>query len=306
MTDMSEEDQLKQRLGTYLKLATTSEGFQELYDSSKESFDKAQVGSGWFPSEIAVDAYAVRNIPVEAAVKAAEAKKPDIFAVLMLFRRPKPESVSLLDRKIRWQPFWIVSGLHWCLFFRGGRYKIPVSEDIVAISVNSHAQDLYFDEEHEKLKPTIPDELKGLASNVGSILAPTEKYFILSEGVTELAYHYDEATLYLDTHGRISTKIEKIMSLNLSIFKVSSHGDLKVKGIKTEVSEPMETKEGIVKNLHDRIVHRPKAFRKILENCFEVTRLQLVYVPVYTFQCQYRDKLKELQIDGVTGEFMKP
>ena len=87
--------------------------------------------------------------------------------------------------------------------------------------------------------------------------------------------------------------------------KIKHINNLNVKGLKCDVSRSAESKTGIVNRLRERIVRPPTAFQSILENHFEVTKLQTVFLPVYVFHYQHKDKIKEIRINGVTAEVMK-
>jgi len=85
------------------------------------------------------------------------------------------------------------------------------------------------------------------------------------------------------------------------MFKINDEKDLQVEGVEVDIQPFSESKAGVIRRLHDMIVRPPRSFRKVLENFFEVTRLQVVYVPVYILRFQYKDKIKELMMSGVTG-----
>jgi len=291
---------LKDRLQTYLQLTRDAEKFEESYRLAKVNLEAARTGTGWNPKSIPVESYALRVIPANAAIEAGEASKVKLLSILGILRRPKPEQVRLISKRLCWYPFWLVEGVYWCFFFRRADYSVSVPEDVLAVYVGGIMVDVNLE---ERRTPThlLPRALRELGKGVEKIYAPAPKYVTFGEVVKEFAYRYSDAALYLDSRGQSSHGFRDLLSKRFPMFKISDEKDLEVEGVKVDVQPFSETKMGIVRRLHDKIVHPPHSFRKVLDHFFEVTKLQVVYVPIYILQFQYKDEIKELMMSGVTG-----
>ena len=74
-----EKEQLKDRLQMYLQLTRNAEKFEESYRLAKVNLEAARTGTGWSPSSIPVETYALRAIPASAAIEAGEERtKPPV------------------------------------------------------------------------------------------------------------------------------------------------------------------------------------------------------------------------------------
>jgi len=298
--DAVEKEQLKDRLQMYLQLTRNAEKFEESYRLAKLNLEAARTGTGWSPGSIPVETYALRTIPAGAAIEAGEASKVKLLSILGVFRRPKPEQVRLISKRLHWYPFWLVEGVYWCFFFRRADYSVSVPEDVLAVYVGGKMVDVNLE---ERRTPThlLPRALRGLGKEIEKIYAPAPKYVTFGEVVKEFAYRYSDATLYLDARGQHSYGFRDLLSKRFPMFKINDEKDLEVEGVKVDVQPFSETKTGVIRRLHDRIVRPPQSFRKVLDHFFEVTKLQVVYVPVYLLQFQYRDEIRELMMSGATG-----
>ncbi len=297
---MPQKEQLRDRLQMYLQLTRNAEKFQESYNLAKVNLEAARTGTGWDPESVPVETYALRAIPASAAIEAGESSKTKLFSVLGIFLRPDPDEVRLISKRLHWYPFWLVEGVYWCFFFRKADYSVSVPEDVIAVHVGGQMVDVNL-EERRAPPHLLPRALKGLGKGVGQIFAPAPKYVSFGEVVQEFAYRYFDDTLYLDSRGFHSLGFHELLSKKFPMFKTKDEKDLQVTGVEVDVQPFSEPKAGVIRRLHDSVVRPPLSFRKVLENFFEVTKLQVVYVPVYILRFQYEDKIKELMMSGVTG-----
>lgn len=298
---MPEKQQLKDRLQMYLQLTRNAGKFEESYKLAKVNMEDAKTGTGWDPDSVSVETYALRMIPASAAIEAGESSKLKLFSVLGIFLKPKPEEVRLISKRLHWYPFWLVEGVYWCFFFRKADYSVSVPEDVLAVHVGGQMVDVNL-EERRAPSQLLPRTLKGLGKGVGRIFAPAPKYVSFGEVVQEFAYRYSDASMYLDSRGFHSLEFHELLSKKLPMFKIKGEKDLQVKGVEVDIQPFSEPKAGVIRRLYDSIVRPPLSFRKVLENFFEVTKLQVVYVPIYILRFQYKDRIEELMMSGVTGK----
>jgi len=297
---MQKRLQLKDRLQMYLQLTRNSGKFEESYKHAKVSMVDARTGTGWNPDSVSVETYALRVIPASAAIEAGNSSKLKLFSILGFLFRPKSEDVRLISKRLHWYPFWLVEGVYWCFFFRKADYSVTVPEDVLAVHVGGQMVDVNL-EERRAPSQLLPRTLKGLGKGVGRIFAPSPKYVSFGEVVQEFAYRYYDASMYLDSRGFHSLEFHELLSKKFPMFRTKGEKDLQVKGMEVDIQPFSEPKAGVIRRLHDSIVRPPLSFRKVLENFFEVTKLQVVYVPVYILRFQYKDRIKELMMSGVTG-----
>ena len=296
-------DELSTRLQRYLELTKNAEEFSEFYKLSKTGFEEAQAGNGWDPEKIQEELIKLKYIPLDDALSVAEQRKTKPFSLLYgLLRKARSDAVNLIGKMLCWFPYWIVSGYHMCFYFRGATYKVPVSDDVLAVHLGGKVRDVHM-QDRPFNGATLISEVRrqGNLKNEGS----AQKQIVLSGDATELAYHYMEGSLYLDMYGREDENFKNLIMSSPRTSKIKHFSNLKVKGLRTDITRSVESKAGIVKRLLDRTVHPPTAFQSILENRFEVTKLQTVFLPVYVFHYQYKDQIKEIRINSVTGQAMK-
>jgi hypothetical protein len=296
-------EDLSDRLQKYLEMTKSAEEFSEFYKISKTGFEEAQAGNGWDPEEIQAELIELKHIPLEDAERVADMSKTKLFPRFYgLLGKPGKEEVYLIGEMLCWFPYWIVSGYHMCFYFRGATYNIPVNEDVVAVHVGGKIRDVHMHGQQLNGSTLIS---KVRRRNGVDELESTPRHIVLSGDVTELVYYFKEGSLYLDMYGRRNEGFNDLMLSSPRMSKIKRLSDLNVKGLKCDVSRSAESRTGIVKRLRERIVRPPTAFQSILENRFEITKLQKVFLPVYVFHYQYKDRIKEVRINGVTGEVMK-
>ncbi len=295
---MSED--LSDRLQKYLEMTKSAEEVSEFYKVSRTGFEEAQAGNGWSPEGIKEELIELKHIPLDDALNVSELSKTKLFPRFYgLLGKPQKEDVELIGKMLCWFPYWIISGYHMCFYFRGTTYNIPVNEDVVAVHLGGKIRDVHIQGKPFN-GPTLISKVKASED-----IKSSPRHIVLSGDVTELVHYYQEGSLFLDMFGRREAVFKSFMLASPRMSKIKHISNLNVKGLKCDVSRSAESKTGIVNRLRERIVRPPTAFQSILENHFEVTKLQTVFLPVYVFHYQHKDKIKEIRINGVTAEIMK-
>jgi len=286
-------DEIKQILGA------TIEQFESLFESAG-GFDESRVGNGWDPANLRETIYMVTPMALSDALELGESRKRSLFGLpLIRFLRIRLVEVKMVGTpKVQFVPFWVAQGYHECFFFRGSSYRINVGDDVLAVEVEGRVRNLISEEKPFRF---LPEGLRRTAGKLGSLLTPKPKYFAVNDA-TELAYQYSEGTIYVDAYGREDVKLQEFMKSELPMREISDPEQLVMSEIGTQLVQPIETKEGVVRKLHEKTVKAPRTFIKILSNRFEVTKLSLIYVPFYVFRYRHKGRVKELRINGFTGE----
>jgi len=281
-------DEIKRILGA------TVEQFESLFESAG-GFDESRVGNGWDPTNIRETTYMVTPMAFNDAVQLGESRKRSLFSLpLIRLLKIRLEEVKMIGApKVQFVPFWVAQGYHECFFFRGNSYRINVGEEVLAV-----VRDLISD---EKPFQFLPEGQRRTSGKIGSLLPPKMKYFTVNDA-TELAYQYSEGTIYVDTYGHEDVKLQEFMELGPPMREISDPAQLMTSEIGMQLIQSIEVKEGVVRKLHERIVKAPRTFIKILSNRFEVTKLSLIYVPFYIFRYRHKGDVKELRMNGFTGE----
>ena len=289
-------DEIKRILGA------TVEQFESLFESAR-GFDESRVGNGWDPTNVRETTYMVTPMALNDALQLGESRKRSLFGLpLIRFFRIRLQEVKMLGApKLQFVPFWVVQGYHECFFFRGSSYRINVADDVLAVEVEGRVRNLIAEEKPFRF---LPEGLRRTAGKLGSLLAPKPKYFTVND-TTELARQYSEGTIYVDAYGREDVKLQEFMKSELPMREISDPEQLMMSEIGTQLVQPIETKEGVVRKLHEKIVKAPRTFIKILSNRFEVTKLSSIYVPFYIFRYRHKGRVKELRMNGFTGEVVE-
>jgi len=293
LSDDERLDEIKQILGA------TIEQFESLFESAR-GFEESRVGNGWDPANIRETMYMVTPMALSDALQLGESRKRSLFGLpLIRFLRIRLEQVKMVGApKIQFVPFWVVQGYHECFFFRGSSYRINVGDDVLAVEVEGRVRNLVSEEKPFRF---LPEGLRRTAGKLGSFITPKPKYFAVNDS-TELAYQYSEGTIYVDAYGREDVKLQGFMKEDLPMQEISDPEHFMTSEIGTQLVQSIETKEGVVRKLHEKIVKAPRAFIKILSNRFEVTKLSLIYVPFYIFRYRHKGRVKEIRLNGFTGE----
>jgi hypothetical protein len=288
---MSSEEKVQELQG----LLSRAEAINQMLKDSFESFDTAKSGNGWTADILEEKKFTFKPVPLQAALTAAEEKKTAPFGMLGgFFGKPKPEDVKLVDKTLWYYPYWVVEGTHSIFYFRSANYRVPVQDDVLGTIVEGKARSL-ISEEKTTIGKIVPS--KGFLQR---FIQPRTRHFTIAE-VTEFAYTIKSGSVYLDHSGNESGEFEGLMESSPPVVEVKDPEGLKVKGIKTSVSETAGGKDLVLRRLHDKIVTKPNALDRVWNNILEIKRLELYYKPVYRFSFQYKDKLKDVEISGVAG-----
>jgi hypothetical protein len=276
-------------------LDSTINEFQTLFESAG-GFEESRVGNGWMPEKIAPEIYYLPPKPLPELIKIAESRKRSLFKHRVLsFIKPKDRDVRTAEKpKLKLVPFWRVRGYHECFYFRGSDYKIDLPQDVVAVEVEGKIRDLVGSDSTDGQGITnLAKRLLGRKESTGS------KSFRLSD-VTELAYMYDEASLFVNAHGKEDLEAEAFFDRSLPLKKTTIN-ELALNYPGVEIATNSITKEDLVRRLHELIVKPPTAFSKILSNRFQVSELAQYLMPVYSFAFEWHGQRKNLSVHGYTG-----
>jgi hypothetical protein len=276
-------------------LDSTINEFQTLFESAG-GFEESRVGNGWTPEKITPEIYYLQPKPLPELIKIAESRKRSLFKHRLLsFIKPKDRDVRLAERpKLNLIPFWRVKGYHECFYFRGSDYKIDLPQDVVAVEVEGKIRDLVGADSTDGQGITnLARRLLGRKESTGI------KSFRLSD-VTELAYMYDEGSLFVNAHGKEDLEAEAFFDHSLPL-KRTTVEELALNYPGAEIATNSMTKEDLVRNLHALIVKPPTAFSKILSNRFQVSELAQFLMPVYSFAFEWHGQRRSLSVHGYTG-----
>ncbi|MEM5782516.1 MAG: hypothetical protein QXD43_04970, partial [Candidatus Aenigmatarchaeota archaeon] len=239
--------------------------------------------------------------PFEEAIKLIKAKKRKIFGLNPLnYFKSKSEEFEIVGKPIvRFIPYWAVGGYYECFYFRGNSYRFYVQNDVIAVEVEGKVRNLLTE---DYFKRGISEGIKRTLQKLRGFSNEKPKYFIIND-ITELARIYNECKIYLDMNGNEDKFIGNFLKENLSFKKISEISEFKIENVEVQAIPPLESKEDVVKKVYQKIVKPPKVFKRILSNRFEITCLELYYIPFYVFKYKHKGFVKELSIHGVTGEF---
>jgi len=276
-------------------LDSTINEFQTLFESAG-GFEDSRVGNGWAAEKITPDVYYVTPKPLSELSKIADSRKRSLFKHRVLsFIKPGDQDVRVSERpKLKLIPFWRIRGYHECFYFRGNDYKIDLSQDVIAVEVEGKIRDLVGAEAADGQGIThIAKRLLGKKDSTGV------KSFRLSD-VTELAYMYDEGSLFVNAQGKEDLEAEAFFDRPLPLLKTTIE-ELKLNYPGVEIATSSITKEDLVQRLHSLIVKPPTAFSRILSNRFQVSELAQYLMPVYAFGFESRGQRKSISVHGYTG-----
>jgi len=276
-------------------LDSTINEFQTLFESAG-GFEDARVGNGWAPDKLKPDIYYLPPKPLEELVKIADSRKRSLFKHRILsFIKPNEQDVHAAERpQLKLITFWRVKGYHECFYFRGNDYKIDLPQDVVAVEVEGKIRDLVGIDAAEGPGITnIARRLLGRRESGGT------KSFRLSD-VTELAYMYDEGSIFVNAHGKDDLEAEAFFDRPLPLQKTTP-ADLALNYPGVEIAANSITQEDLVRRLHAQVVKPPTAFTKILSNRFQVSELAQYLMPVYSFVFEWHGQRKSISVHGYTG-----
>jgi hypothetical protein len=276
-------------------LDSTLSEFQSLFQSAS-GFEETRVGNGWAPEKIEVEVYYVQPRPLSDIIRIAEARKRSLFGGRVTFLKPRVEEIhSSVPPKFRFTPFWRIKGFHECFYFRGNSYRVPLSDDVIAVEVEGRVRDLVSENTAEPKKIiNLPKRILGQIRHDSS-----GKSIRLSE-VTELVYMFKDSSLFVDLDGKEDLEAEAFFEGNLPLRKIDM-ADFNHVFPNAEIMKGSLVKEDLVRRLHSLIVKPPATFSKILNNRFQVTELAEFLMPSYVFEYLWKGLTRKLEIHGYTG-----
>ena len=281
-------------------LDSTINEFQTLFESAG-GFEDSRVGNGWSPEKVPPEIYILPPKPLPELLKVADSRKRSLFKHRVLsFIKPKEQDVRTSEvPKLKLIPFWRIRGYHECFYFRGNDYKIDLSPDVIALEVEGKIRDLVGSEETNG---------QGIAHLAKRLLGKKDstgvKSFRLSD-VTELAYMYDEGSLFVNAQGKEDLEAEAFFDHPLPLRKITTE-ELKQNYPAAELATSSITREDLVRMLHALIVKPPVTFSKILSNRFQVNELAQYLMPIYAFAFEWRGQRKTISVHGYTGGIFQP
>jgi hypothetical protein len=184
-------------------------------------------------------------------------------------------------------------GFHECFYFRGNSYKVHLPGDVIAVEVEGRVRDLVGEDASEGKKIT------NLTKKILGRRDSSAKSIRLSE-VTELAYMFKDASLFVNSDGKEDLEAEAFFEGSVPLRKIGLD-DLYRVFPNVEIVQGSVAKEDLVRRLHSILVKPPTAFSKILNNRFQVTELAEFLMPSYVFEYVWRGQSRKLTIHGSTG-----
>ncbi|HXZ90361.1 MAG TPA: hypothetical protein VEG61_04800 [Candidatus Dormibacteraeota bacterium] len=281
-------------------LDSTINEFQTLFESAG-GFEDSRVGNGWSPEKIPPEVYYLPPKPLPELLKIAESRKRTLFKHRVLsFIKPRDQDVRGSERpRLKLVPFWRVRGYHECFYFRGNDYKIDLPQDVIAVEVEGKIRDLVGSEQIDGQGiGHLAKRLLGRKDSTGV------KAFRLSD-VTELAYMYDEGSIFLNAQGKEDLEAEAFFDRPLPLKKTTVE-ELTINYPEMEIAASSITKEDLVRKLHALIVKPPTTFSKILSNRFQVSELAQYLMPIYAFAFEWRGQRKSISVHAYTGGIFQP
>jgi hypothetical protein len=165
--------------------------------------------------------------------------------------------------------------------------------DVIAVEVEGRVRDLVGEDASEGKKIT------NLTKKILGRRDSSAKSIRLSE-VTELAYMFKDASLFVNSDGKEDLEAEAFFEGSVPLRKIGLD-DLYRVFPNVEIVQGSVAKEDLVRRLHSILVKPPTAFSKILNNRFQVTELAEFLMPSYVFEYVWRGQSRKLTIHGSTG-----
>ena len=258
-----------------------------------------KTGNGWDPNQVIEQIFKIEPIQIKRAIEIA------VFANRTFIERlrGRRKDFELVGTPVvQFMPVWKVKGFHECYYIRNASYKVNVKNDVVAVEVEGRSRDLMLERRHSRLIPAaIMDRLLRLSS----FLSNDSKYFVVTDAL-ELAVKETESELVVSGTGHPLTADEEAELTSWKSKRIFDEADLNVRGAKTEIREPVLSKETLLTQFRERVIRMPENFKQILSNRLQITELRRIYVPFIKIPLQKGLVPREVIVNGTTGEIAQP
>jgi len=239
---------------------------------------------------------------------------------------PKIESEKVIITKkwVIYRPYWVAAALYGCRYIRKHTHKLKIESDVEAITI--HGRKLQITTHPVK----ISDVLSALAGkitkfNYGSAkissslvqrlikagvsrvlssrdLTIAEERELTIDDIEEQVSAYYQAVLCFDANtGREDKEMFKALEKVESLKPADIYGLMK-EGVCLDI---MLTRDEVINKLESAVV-RPSGDipYKILEQEFRVSRLELIYIPVYRLKLRHEGSDAEIvvNVNSITGK----
>ena len=258
-----------------------------------------KTGNGWDPKQVVEHAFKIEPISIKRAVEIAISSNRTLKDRLVRALTRRKNDVEVVGTPtVEFVPIWKVRGFHECYYIRNSSYKVSVRNDVVAVDVEGKSRDLILERKRSRF---IPAAIMERLHRLGSFLSDDSKYFVITEG-QELATKSSDAELVLSGSGHKISLDDEAELTSWRSKRVFDEQDLKVKGAKVRIREPTLTKEALLNQFREVVIHMPERFKQILSNRLQITELKRIYVPIIRIQLQKGLVPREATINGTSGE----
>ncbi len=236
----------------------------------------------------------------------------------------KSEKVIVTKKWVIYRPYWVAAALYGCRYIRKHTHKLKIESDVEAIMIHGHklqiithpvkisdvlsalaAKITNFSYGPAKISSSLVQRLvKAGVSRVLSSrdLTIAEERELAIEGIEEQVSAYYQAMLCFDANtGREDKEMFKALE-RVESLKPADIYELMKEGVCLNI---MLTRDEVVDKLESAVV-RPSEDTpyKILEQEFRVSRLELIYIPVYRLKLRREGSDIEIvvNVNGITGK----
>jgi hypothetical protein len=258
-----------------------------------------RTGNGWDPAQLIEHVYKIDPISLKRAVQLAISSNRKLRGRVKNKLLRRSNDIKLIgDPTVEFIPIWRIKGFYECYYLRTDAFKIQVKEDVVGVEVEGKSRDLILERKHSRFMPSlILERLQRLSG----FLSSESKYFVVND-VLELARSRSDGELVMTGNGRKLTEEDELMLTSWRSKRIFDPTELKVKGAKTNVREPVISKDDLLRKFRDQIMRMPDRFKEILSNRLQVTELKRIYVPLIRIPIQKGMVPREVIINGSSGD----
>ncbi len=273
-------------------------------EASSQDFDEppldGRTGNGWTPEKIAEAVFMVDPISGKAAFDEVRRARTGLLLTLKTWLRLAKNIVKPVGGStVLFVPVWHLKGFHECYYLRSSSYKVEVKRDVAGVEVDGKSRDIML----EKKQRLISRVLKGRLSKLDSLFSDESKYFGIDD-VTELASFKRVAEIFVGAKTGQNDFLDRYELSGWKLRRIFDITGLRVEGANAAVGALVESKEGAVAALQEALVKLPQNAKEILTNRFEITQLNLYYVPFYSITLSLGTKTESILIHGVTGDIV--